>query len=98
STSELCTRRGETAICDHDLESSTICAPFGYARRGWMNPGVAMSAAQADQPPKNVILFSGHMIDAPGRKTPRFPPEKERLAADAIAGMLAEIAVTEGDL
>src|SRR6516225_4270919 len=57
-----------------------------------------MSSAQADQPPKSVILFSGHMIDAPGRKTPRFPPEKERLAADVIAGMLAEIAVAQGDL
>jgi hypothetical protein len=63
-----------------------------------MNLGVAMSSAQSDQPPKSVVLFSGHMIDAPGRKTPRFPPEKERLAADAIARMLAEIAVIEGDL
>ena len=57
-----------------------------------------MSLAQADQPPKSVVLFNGHMIDAPGRKTRRFPPEKERLAADAIAGMLAEIAVAQGDL
>jgi hypothetical protein len=57
-----------------------------------------MSSAQANQPPKNVVLFSGHMIDAPGRKAPRFPQEKEGLAADAIAGMLAKIAVTEGDL
>jgi hypothetical protein len=38
------------------------------------------------------------MIDAPGRKTPRFPPDKERVAADAIVGKLAEIGVTAGDL
>jgi hypothetical protein len=57
-----------------------------------------VSSFQADQPPQSVVLFSGHMIDAPGRKAPRFPPEKERLAADAIAGILAEIGVTEGDL
>jgi hypothetical protein len=63
-----------------------------------MSAGVAMSSAQADQPPKSVVLFSGHMIDAPGRETPRFPPEKEGLAADAIAGVLAKIAVTERDL
>jgi hypothetical protein len=71
---------------------------FGYACRAWMNPDVAMTLAQADQRPKNVVLFSGHMIDAPGRKPPRFPPEKERVAADAITGVLAKIAVTEGDL
>ncbi len=57
-----------------------------------------MSSTQANQPPKNVVLFSGHMIDAPGRRTPRFPPDKEREAADAIAGTLAEIGVTAGDL
>ena len=28
--------------------------------------------------PRQVILFSGHMIDAPGRPTPRFPAEKEQ--------------------
>jgi hypothetical protein len=56
-----------------------------------------MSAVQADQPPKNVILFSGHMIDAPDRKTPRFPPGKECVAAAAIANTLAEIGVERGD-
>jgi hypothetical protein len=57
-----------------------------------------MPSTQADQPPKNVVLFSGHMIDAPGRKTPRFPPDKEGVAAEASAGALAEIGVTAGDL
>lgn len=31
-----------------------------------------------------VLLFTGHMIDLPERKTARFPPELERLAAEAI--------------
>lgn len=57
-----------------------------------------MPSTQAAQPPKNVVLFSGHMIDAPGRTTPRFPPGKERVAADAITRTLAEIGVTAGDL
>ncbi len=30
------------------------------------------------------ILFTGHMIDAPGRPTPRFPPAKEAKARQAI--------------
>jgi hypothetical protein len=29
----------------------------------------------ADDPPRNVMLFSGHMIHAPERRTPRFPPD-----------------------
>ena len=31
--------------------------------------------------PRQVVLFSGHMIDAPGREKPRFPPDKEPIAA-----------------
>ncbi|MGE3710934.1 MAG: hypothetical protein AB7G35_14805, partial [Hyphomicrobiaceae bacterium] len=30
------------------------------------------------------ILFTGHMVDLPGRPTPRFPRDLERKAADAI--------------
>jgi hypothetical protein len=40
-----------------------------------------MPEVQMDQSPKHVLLFSGHMIDAPGRKTPRFPADTERTAA-----------------
>ena len=38
--------------------------------------------AQASEPPTRVLLFTGHMIDEPGRPTPRFPPTK---AAEAKA-------------
>lgn len=31
-----------------------------------------------------VLLFTGHMIDAPGREKPRFPPDQERTARQAI--------------
>jgi tetratricopeptide (TPR) repeat protein len=34
--------------------------------------------------PRQVFLFSGHMIDAPSRKEARFPPEKEPIAGKAI--------------
>lgn len=44
---------------------------------------------QAEVPPRNVLLFSGHMIDAPGRKEPRFPARMESIAADAIAKLLS---------
>jgi hypothetical protein len=38
------------------------------------------------------------MIDAPDRDAPRFPPDKELVAAAAIADTLSEIGVTRGDL
>jgi hypothetical protein len=62
------------------------------------NFGVEMSAAQIDESPKKVLLFSGHMIDAPDRPTPRFPPEKEPVAAVAIANTIVEIGAGPGDL
>jgi hypothetical protein len=48
--------------------------------------------------PRRVFLFSGHMIDAKGRETPRFPPEKERVAANAIAAVLDEFGACDRDL
>jgi len=38
------------------------------------------------------------MIDAPDRKIPRFPPDKEAVASDAIADALSKIGVGRGDL
>lgn len=45
-----------------------------------------------------VFLFSGHMIDAPGRAEPRFPPQKEAGAAQAIARTLDQLGAAPGDL
>ena len=60
--------------------------------------GQGMSADQADALPQKVLLFSGHMIDAPGRKEPRFPPDKEPIAAEAIAKALAGLDAGPGDV
>ena len=51
-----------------------------------------------DWSPRKVVLFSGHMIDAPGRERPRFPPDKEPFAAGAIILALADIDVGPLDL
>jgi hypothetical protein len=69
-----------------------LCLP------GLLPPVFAMSSGQADKSPNIVALFSGHMIDAPDRKVPRFPPDKEPAAAAAIAAILSEIGATRGDL
>jgi tetratricopeptide (TPR) repeat protein len=48
--------------------------------------------------PRQVFLFSGHMIDAPDRKEPRFPADKEKIAAAAIAAKLDELKAGADDL
>jgi hypothetical protein len=40
--------------------------------------------------PPHVILFTGHRIDAPGRKDARFPAEKEAVARERIKQKLVE--------
>ena len=50
------------------------------------------------EPPRKVALFSGHMVDAPGREKPRFPPDKEPLAERAIAEALADLGIGPLDL
>ena len=55
-------------------------------------------AERNDWSPRKVALFSGHMIDAPGRAKPRFPPDKEPLAANAIAAVLADLSLGPDDL
>jgi hypothetical protein len=47
---------------------------------------------------KKVILGSGHRIDAPGRKVPRFPQERETAVRDAMARQLDAWGVGTGDL
>ena len=48
--------------------------------------------------PRKVLLFSGHMIDAPGQVKPRFPANKEAIAAAAIARTLEQINAGSNDL
>ncbi|MDR4463066.1 MAG: toll/interleukin-1 receptor domain-containing protein [Nitrospira sp.] len=53
---------------------------------------------QGSWQPKQVFLFSGHMIDKPGRQPPRFPLEKESLAAKKIAEALEKLQAGPEDL
>jgi hypothetical protein len=53
--------------------------------------------------PRQVLLFSGHRVDAPGRPQPRFPPDKVADAARRIDTALAhwkagpqDLAITQG--
>jgi tetratricopeptide (TPR) repeat protein len=45
-----------------------------------------------------ILICSGHMIDAPHRKTPRFPAAKEAGVRAEIARYLAQWGICDGDL
>lgn len=57
-----------------------------------------LSAQEPPWQPRQVFLFSGHMIDTPERTEPRFPAEKERIAAEAIGTVLDELGMGNHDL
>jgi len=46
--------------------------------------------------PPQVVAFAGHMIDAPGRKTPRFPAIIEDKVKDAIKGAIRTVHASIG--
>jgi hypothetical protein len=60
-------------------------------------PSVAIDQEE-NTAPRRVFLFSGHMIDAADRSTPRFPAEKEPLVAAAIGKVLDEIGAGATDV
>lgn len=56
------------------------------------------SGARATAPPRQAILFSGHMVDAPDRPLPRFPPALVDAAARRIDAALAALDAGPRDL
>ncbi len=48
--------------------------------------------------PQQVLLFSGHMVDAPGRDKPRFPATQVPAAAREIAAAIDRLGAGAGDL
>ena len=48
--------------------------------------------------PDKVFLFAGHMIDGPGRPEPRFPADKEGIAAARIGAALDALGAGADDL
>lgn len=53
---------------------------------------------EAGWQPRQVLLFSGHMMDKPDRQPPRFPAAAEPLAAQAIADRLQALDAGPDDL
>lgn len=58
----------------------------------------ASPPAPAGFAPRRVLLFSGHMMDAPGRVPPRFPPSMEAAATHRLGQMLDALGAGPPDL
>jgi hypothetical protein len=48
--------------------------------------------------PRRVLLFAGHLVDAPDRAAPRFPPSKVAAAAQRIGAALHALGASPGDV
>ena len=57
-----------------------------------------LTKPEGDWQPRQVILFSGHMVDASDRPTPRFPPDLEQIAAQKIGEALDALGAGPEDL
>lgn len=57
-----------------------------------------MKPPASQRQPDKVFLFSGHMIDSPDRAAPRFPADKEAIAAARIAETLDKLGAGPDDL
>jgi len=57
-----------------------------------------LSPAQTQWQPRQVLLFSGHMMDTPGRPEPRFALAKEATAAQRIGAVLDQLDAGSQDM
>jgi len=88
---------------DSTLQQLRFLADFGFA--GAADAAGALEAARRQlgtlsgaAEPVRVVLFSGHMVDRPGRAEPRFPENKADAAGSRIAAELDAIGAAAGDL
>lgn len=68
------------------------------AVQGVLQRELVRAPGRAEVPPRQVLVFSGHMVDAPDRPTPRFPPRMRAAAERAIGRELDALGAGPGDL
>jgi len=79
---------------DLGLQPDNVAAGLATFERALQN----LVKPEGQWQPRQVFLFSGHMLDAPGRTPARFPPEKESIAAQKIAEALQQLGAGPDDL
>lgn len=79
------------ALRDLGFREPQVCAALAVLE-------AEIARLEAPWQPRRVFLFSGHMVDTPGRSLPRFPAAQEGRAEAAIASKLDDLGMGEGDL
>lgn len=80
-----------------DPDFLDICQP-DLPRRVGPLPAAYLQAFRLAQPGRRVLLFSGHLLDAPGRQPPRFPASQVPAAEREMAAVLARMQAGPGDV
>lgn len=101
----IATNRSDWFALDSCRQQLQLLQTLGFKPEN-VDAGIATFDRAIDkiEPPKlrwqpgKVFLFSGHMVDHPDRKVPRFPSEKVPLAAAKIAEALDALAAGPEDL
>lgn len=81
-------------LSDLDFQPETVDAGIDTFDRALKK----LSKPEDRWQPRQVFLFSGHMIDTPDRAPPRFPAAKEAIAAQKIEEALAQLGAGPDDL
>lgn len=97
--------RGDWFALDSTLDQLRLLRDLGF-RPEAVGAGIKALERAAERltrpedkwEPRRVLLFSGHMVDTPDRTEPRFPPDKEAIAAARIAETLDRLDAGSGDL
>lgn len=79
---------------DLDFHSENVDAGIAVLERALAR----LTKPEAQWQPGKVFLFSGHMVDRPGRQPPRFPHDKAAVAAEKIFEALVALDACENDL
>ncbi len=84
------------AVARNPLNLENIAAMRRQARRDLEALNFPRGALDAALPIARVAAFAGHMVDAPGREPPRFPPEKVEAVGRRIADRIRALNVAHG--
>jgi hypothetical protein len=96
AVAEALLRQGNAALAREEFTLASQQAPG--------DASIAQRATQCKRSnalgasPRQVLLFSGHLVDAPDRAEPRFPSSKVAAAAQRIAAALDTLAASTDDI
>jgi hypothetical protein len=96
TVAEALLRQGNAALAREEFKLAAQQAPGDAAIAQRLAQCPSRNALSAS--PRQVLLFSGHLVDAPDRAEPRFAPSKVPAAAQRIGAALDALAASPSDV